>query len=533
MIVSLVRIPKSAWESDLEGSTGNGATDRPLIAVEGITVLFPGVVALADVDFAIRAGQVHALTGENGSGKSTLARVINGTVKPAAGTIHVDGEPTVIANPRQGLGLGIVNISQELTLAPTLSVAENIFLGRLPTNGGRVNWPRLRREARAVLERIGVAVPESAIVGGLNVELQQMVEICRAFSSEARLLILDEATSSLSESATRRLLALVEEQRAKGVAILMISHRMPEVYAAASVATVLRDGRLVGTAPLPGTPEKKLVSMMVGRELDDYYNKREVAQGECVLEVDGLSSFDGVLRPTSLRVNRGEIVGVAGLVGSGKAELGLALGGAVPCDGKVAVAGREVSLGDPRKAIAGGVGFVPDDRKRSALLHNRSVGENFSLAWVKRLSRRGFMNLREERRQVTEAIRRYRVLTPSAGATVTTLSGGNQQKVVLGRTFERDVDVLVLSEPTRGVDVGAKSEIYDLLQTAAEGGAGIVLISSELPELLGIADRIVVFYGGEIKGEFKGRDMHEEAIAHVAVTGASSEAAEPAPEEGA
>ena len=514
-----------------EGS--EGVTDRPLIAVEGITVLFPGVVALSEVDFSIRAGEVHALTGENGSGKSTLARVINGSVKPAAGTIFVEGEPTEIKNPRQGLDLGIVNISQELTLAQDLSVAENIFLGRLPTKAGRVAWSQLRRDAREVLERIGVDVSESAIVGGLNVELQQMVEIARAFSSPARLLILDEATSSLSEQATRRLLQLVEEHRAKGVAILMISHRMPELYAAASVATVLRDGHLVGTVPLPDTPEKKLVSMMVGRELDDYYNKREVAQGECVLEVEELSSHDGVLRPTSLRVNRGEIVGVAGLVGSGKAELGLALGGAVPCQGKVSVAGREVSLGDPRKAIAGGVGFVPDDRKRSAILPNRSVAENFSIAWVRRLSRKGMMNLRSERKLVSEAIRRYRVVTASASSVVTTLSGGNQQKVVLGRTFERDVEVLILSEPTRGVDVGAKSEIYDLLQTAAEGGAGIVLISSELPELLGIADRIVVFYGGEIKAEFKGRDMQEEAIAHVAVTGASSDAPTQTPQEGA
>ncbi|MBS1879248.1 MAG: sugar ABC transporter ATP-binding protein [Actinobacteria bacterium] len=512
-------------------SEGIGQANQPLVAVEGVTVVFPGVVALDNVDFSIGAGEVHALTGENGSGKSTLARVINGTVTPAAGTIYVDGEPTVIANPRQGLDLGIVNISQELTLAQTLSVGENIFLGRLPTNGGRINWAKLRRDSREVLERIGVEVSESAIVGGLNVELQQMVEICRAFSSDARLLILDEATSSLSEAATRRLLQLVAEQRAQGVAVLMISHRMPELYAAASIATVLRDGKLVGTAPLPETTEKKLVSMMVGRELEDYYNKRQVAQGDCVLEVDDLTSVDGVLRPTSLRVNRGEIVGVAGLVGSGKAELGLALGGAVACDGRVVVAGREVSLGDPRKAIAGGVGFVPDDRKRSALLPNRSVGENFSLAWVKRLSRRGLLNLRDERKKVSEAIRRYRVITASAASVITTLSGGNQQKVVLGRTFERDVDVLVLSEPTRGVDVGAKSEIYDLLQTAAEGGAGIVLISSELPELLGIADRIVVFYGGEIKAEFKGRDMQEEAIAHVAVTG-SSDAPEQTPQKG-
>jgi ABC-type sugar transport system ATPase subunit len=499
------------------------AAGPPLVEVRGATVIFPGVVALDGVDFSIRAGEVHALTGENGSGKSTLARVINGSASPVAGEIYFEGELTAIANPRQGLDLGVVNISQELTLAPTLTVAENIFLGRLPTTAGRVDWGRLRRDARGVLERIGVYVSETAIVGDLNVELQQMVEIARAFSSEAKLLILDEATSSLSESATLRLLELVTEHRDGGVAVLMISHRMPELYAVASVATVLRDGKLVGTAPLPGTTEKQLVSMMVGRELDDYYNKREIKQGEFVLEVDRLASEDGVLRETSLRVNRGEIVGVAGLVGSGKAELGLALGGAVRTQGTVKVAGREVKMGDPRRAIAGGVGFVPDDRKRSALLPNRSVAENFSLPWIRRFSRSGFLKIREERRAVAKSIDRYRVITASAGSVITTLSGGNQQKVVLGRTFELDVDVLVLSEPTRGVDVGAKSEIYDLLQSAAEDGAGIVLISSELPELLGLADRVVVFFGGEIKGEFKREEMQEEAVAHVAVTGARAD----------
>ncbi len=239
---------------------------------------------------------MHALTGENGSGKSTLARVINGSAKPDEGEIYFEGELTTIDTPRQGLDLGVVNISQELTLAPTLTVAENIFLGRLPTSGGRVDWGRLRRDAREVLQNIGLDVSETAIVGDLNVELQQMVEISRAFSSEAKLLILDEATSSLSESATRRLLSLVNEHRENGVAVLMITHRMAELYAVCSMATVLRDGHLVGTAPLPETTERKLVSMMVGRELDDYYNKREIKHGECVLELDGLASEDGVLQ---------------------------------------------------------------------------------------------------------------------------------------------------------------------------------------------------------------------------------------------
>jgi ABC-type sugar transport system ATPase subunit len=493
--------------------------DAPLIELRGITKAFPGVVALDGVDLTVRSAEVHALTGENGSGKSTLARVINGSVQPDAGTITVDGRRQRIPDPRAALRLGIVTISQELTLAPTLSVAENIFLGRLPRRMGRVDWGLLRRRAREVLDRLDVHVDPTTTVDRLSLEIQQEVEIARAISSEARLLILDEATSSLSEAATQRLLDVVEQQRASGVAVLMISHRMPELYAAASCATVLRDGQLVGTCGLPETNQGRLVSMMVGRELGDLYGKREIDKGEAVLEVTDVATLNGALHPTSLQVRRGEILGVAGLVGSGKAELGMALGGAIPCTGSVRVGGEEVALGDPRSTLGGGIGFVPDDRKRSALLPTRSVSENFSIAWNGRLSKRGLLDTREERRMVRDAITRYGVITASAANRITTLSGGNQQKVVLGRMFALGVDVLVLSEPTRGIDVGAKSEIYRLMQEAAAQGAAIVLISSELPELLGIADRVVVFFRGEVRAEFSRGGMREEDLAHVAVTG--------------
>jgi ABC-type sugar transport system ATPase subunit len=283
----------------------------------------------------------------------------------------------------------------------------------------------------------------------------------------------------------------------------------------------------MGTGPLPHTTEQRLVAMMVGRELGDYYGKRKVDQGASVVETRDLASLDGILKPTSLQVRRGEILGVAGLVGSGKAELGLALGGAIPCTGTAEVNAKEVALGNPRTTLAGGIGFVPDDRKRQALLPTRSVGENFSIAWNGMLSRYGLMNMREERQMVRDSIKRYGVVTTSAASRITTLSGGNQQKVVLGRMFALGVDVLVLSEPTRGVDVGAKSEIYRLMQDAADRGAAIILISSELPELIGIADRIVVFYRGEIRGEFLGDEMQEDDIAHVAVTGARLSDAHP------
>ncbi len=297
---------------------------------------------------------------------------------------------------------------------------------------------------------------------------------------------------------------------------------MPELYEVASIATVLRDGRLVDSVPLPRTPEQQLVRLMVGRELGDYYGKRTIARGEVVLEVEGLTSNDGRLKPTSLTLHRGEILGIAGLVGSGKGELAQALGGAIPSRGRVRVAGREVSVRDPRAALAGGIGFVPDDRKRAALLPTRSVAENFSIAWSD-LSRGGLLDVRGERRRVRDAIGRYGVVTASSQQLITTLSGGNQQKVVLGRVFACNPDVLVLGEPTRGIDVGAKAEVYRLMQEATAAGAGVIVVSSELPELLGIADRILVFFGGEVRAEFDADGLDEEAIAHVAVSGSPLE----------
>ncbi|HEY4277990.1 MAG TPA: sugar ABC transporter ATP-binding protein [Conexibacter sp.] len=491
----------------------------PFLRLRGIDKSYPGVQALSRVDLTVAPGEVHALTGENGSGKSTLAKVVAGVVQPDAGTIELDGRRITISNPAAALRHGIVLISQELTLAPTLSVAENVYLGRLPRTPMRtIDWRTVHRHAREVLDRLDVHVDTHRPVGELSVELQQEVEIARAMSSPARLLILDEATSSLSEAATARLLTLVKQRRDEGVAVLTISHRMPELYEVSSIATVLRDGHLVGSVPLPQTPERELVRLMVGRELGDYYGKRKIDRGEVVLELDGVCTADGKLKPTSFQLRRGEILGVAGLVGSGKGELAQALGGAIQSSGRVRVNGRVVSLRDPRTTLAGGIGFVPDDRKRAALLPTRSVAENFSLAWGD-LSRGGILDVRAERRRVREAIRRYGVVTASPQHLITTLSGGNQQKVVLGRVFALGLDVLVLGEPTRGIDVGAKAQVYRLMQEAAEAGAGVLVVSSELPELLGIADRILVFFGGEVRGEFDAEGLEEETVAHVAVAG--------------
>jgi ABC-type sugar transport system ATPase subunit len=491
-----------------------------ILRLEGISKAFPGTKALQQVDFTIRAGEVHALTGENGSGKSTLSKVLSGMIQPDSGRIFVDGRETALPSPADAIARGIVIISQELTLAPTLSVAENIFLGRLPrTRLGLVDWARLMRDAEAALDRLGVHVSPRAKVSSLSLELQQEVEIARALSANARVLILDEATSSLSEAATRRLLDLVVAERDRGLAVVMITHRMPEIYAVASVATVLRDGRLVDTVDLATTPEQTLVRLMVGREIGDFFGKRAIAIGETVIEIDALHMPGGILAPTTLQVRRGEIFGVAGLVGSGKSEFALALGGAIESAGQVRIKGRPVQLGDPRHAIAAGIGFVPEDRKASALLLVRSVLENFSLAWLERLSRGGILDTRREAAEVGQAIRDYQVVTGSATVAISTLSGGNQQKVILGRSFARRPDILVLSEPTRGIDVGAKSEIYRMLQDAAEAGAAVIVVSSELPELLGIADRIGVFFEGSMEQIFERSEADEESLAHIAVAG--------------
>jgi ribose transport system ATP-binding protein len=487
--------------------------------MRGIRKDFPGVRALDDVDLEVRASEIHALAGENGSGKSTLAKILYGALTPDTGTVEIDGEPVTFANPRQAIRHGVIAISQELTLAPTLTVAENILMGRLPRRGRFVDWREANRCALEALAELGVAVDPNRRVGALSVELQQEVEVARAVSAHPRVLVLDEATSSLSEAATERLLHRLEQLRARGVAILFISHRLRELYQCASRATVLRDGRLVGTAPLPETPERRLVGMMVGREITDLFNKRTIAPGRPALVVEGLSTEDGAVREASLEVREGEIVGLAGLVGCGKTELGLAIAGAVPSTGDVRVLGEDVRLRSPRDAIRSQIGFVPEDRKRSAILPTRSVGKNLSLAWMKKLTRLGLINLAEERRLGQSTVRRFSVRTPSLATQIVNLSGGNQQKIVLGRWFALAPRVVVLAEPTRGIDVGAKSEVYGFIQEMAAEGAAILMVSSELPELLGLADRILVMFRGHIAAEFDPQTTDEEQIAHVALGG--------------
>jgi ABC-type sugar transport system ATPase subunit len=497
----------------------------PIVEMRGITKSFPGVQALDGVDFTLVPGEIHALAGENGSGKSTLMKILYGGLTADSGSIRVGGEPVSIGSSGRALQLGIVAITQELTLAPTLSVAENVLVGQLPTRAGVIDWRKARSRVRPVLDQLGVRVDARTRVGELSIELQQEIEIARAVSHKSRVLILDEATSSLSEAATERLLERLEQLRGDGVAIVFVSHRLRELYVCASRATVLRDGRLIGVAPLPETGERELIRMMVGREIADLYGKRQLEHQHPVLEVRDLSSHDGTVMDVSLGIRAGEILGVAGLVGSGKSELGLVLAGMLRGDGTVRVLDRTLQLGSPRRSIAAGIGFVPEDRKRSGLFMNRSVRENLTATWMEGLARLGVVNTLRERRLAHATAKRFAVRTRSLEANIAELSGGNQQKVVIARWLALSPAVVVLTEPTRGIDVGAKSEVYRFIQNLAATGAAILMISSELPELLGLADRIAVMYRGRIVGEFEAATATEEQLAHAALGGADDVAA--------
>ncbi len=504
------------------GSTATAEAGSP-VAVQAVRLAkgFPGVRALDGVSLDLRPGEIHALAGENGSGKSTLAKIIYGRYIPDTGHLELNGRPVVLGSLKRAAEHGIAAVTQELTLAPTLSVAENIAMGRLTGPRLRmVNWRRVRREVRKLLDELSVDVDERTTVAELSIELQQEVEIARALFRRPSVLVVDEATSALSEMAAARLLSRLRELRDAGVAVLFISHRMRELYQCADTVTVLRDGQHICTKPMADTQENELVRLMVGRELPELFGKRRTSTSSVVsLEASGLTTVDGAVRDVSFTVRQGEIIGVAGLPGCGKAELGLAIAGAVHSGGDVHVGGQRVILRNPRAAIRAGIAFLPDDRQRAALFPTLSIQRNLSVAWHSRLTRGGLVKRGLEDAWTGETLRRFHVRMTGPGAPVTGLSGGNQQKVVLARCVSMDPAVVVLAEPTRGIDVGAKAEIYQIMHDLAEAGKSIIVISSELPELLGVCERILVMRRGRISAEFGYAEASEEAITHAAMGG--------------
>ncbi len=484
----------------------------------GIRKAFPGVVALDGVDLEVRRGEVHVLLGENGAGKSTLMKILSGAYDKDAGEIWIGGARVEIAGPRHARQLGVGVIYQELTLVPTLSAAENILLGREP-----LRWPwlidrrRQRLRAQEVLGQVGATFDASALVASLSLAERQMVEIARALSLDARILIMDEPTSALSERETRALFASVRRLTARGVAVVYISHRLAEIFEIGQRVTVLRDGRRVATRDVASADRRELVRLMADRDVDDRVPKRSTGVGDEVLRVESLERR-GVLHDVSFAVRAGEIVCLAGLMGSGRTEVARALFGADPIDGgEIHVRGRRNRLRSPRDAIRARIGLVPEDRKGQGLVLGLSVRKNITLPVLRILSRFGIVRARSERDLGARFVRELRVKTASPEHRVLDLSGGNQQKVVLAKWLASNVDVLILDEPTRGIDVAAKQEVYQLINRLAADGVGILLISSELPEVVGLADRVVVMREGRAVAELSRHEATAERIMGFAV----------------
>jgi ribose transport system ATP-binding protein len=486
--------------------------------MRGIRKSFPGVLALDGVDLEVAAGEVHVLLGENGAGKSTLMKILSGALRSDEGTVELAGEPVAIRDPAHAQALGIRTIYQELNLVPQLSAAENVFLGREPVRGFGcfVDRAHAEREAAASLARLGVEIDVSRPVSELGIAEQQMVEVAKALHGEARVLIMDEPTSALTASEIEALFATIGRLTADGVAVVYISHRLEELARVGHRVTVLRDGRHVSTHRVGEVSLGELVRLMANRELKEHFPKRRAPRGDELLRVEGLCY--GILKDVAFSLHRGEVLGLAGLLGAGRTELARAVTGAdPPRSGRVAIKGLPVVARGPRDAIRRGIGFLPEDRKTQGLVLERSVTENLSLPSAPRLSRFGWMDRRAERQLAERGVASLRIRTPSLEQQVVYLSGGNQQKVVLGKWLAADVDVLVIDEPTRGIDVAAKVEIYEEMNRLTARGAGILMVSSELPELLGMSDRILVLREGRIVAELDAARATQEHVLRAAL----------------
>jgi ABC-type sugar transport system ATPase subunit len=500
----------------------------PLFELEGIGKSFPGVRALEGVDLEIRAGEIHAVVGENGAGKSTLMNILSGVYSPDRGSLRMRGEPTRFKDTRDAQEHGVAMIHQELSLAPHLRVAENIFIGRLPRAAlGFVSAARLRAEAQAILARLKVSTfGTETRVGELSTSQMQLVEIGKALSLRASVLVMDEPTSSLTASETSMLLGLMRSLALDGVAILFVSHRLDEVFEVAHRITVLRDGRLIATLPRSEAGRDRVVACMVGREFAKAFQRTHPvfrAEETPALEVRGLESGAQV-RGVSFSVRRGEILALTGLVGAGRTETVETIFGARPQQGgEVLIDGRPVRLRHPADGVAHGLGLVPEGRKIQGIFPGRSVKENMTITRLGQLCRFGFVDAARETRAAEEWARRLRVKTPSLLQGMRLLSGGNQQKAIFGRWLLNASRILFLDEPTHGVDVGAKEEIYRIVDELAGRGAAVVLISSELPEVLTLADRIVVMREGRVVSEMDHRSATQEGIMHAALGGRTAD----------
>ncbi len=490
---------------------------RVLFEMKGIGKSFPGVKALEGVNLTIREGQVHALLGENGAGKSTLIKILSGAYTRDEGEIFFDGKPADIRNPGDAETLGISTIYQEFNLTPNMTIAENIFLGHLPTKAGRIDWATVKSKSRALLDSLEVNLPVDRMTGTLSVAQQQMVEIAKALNRNTRILIMDEPSAVLSEKDIDNLFAVVRRLQSTGIGIVYISHRLKEIFQLADEVTVLKDGRYVDTRQVAEVDMDDLVRLMIGRDLSDVFPKRQAEPGEVVLEVSHLAQAH-LARDVSFQLRAGEIIGFAGITGSGRTEVARVIFGADRATaGDMTLFGKPYRPRSPRDAINHGVALVTEDRKRQGLLLKLQVYFNTTVSGLDRLTSFGVLRLKDEMTLVRKWITNLRIKTPSPEFLVVNMSGGNQQKVVLARWLSLGIKVFIMDEPTRGIDVGSKAEIYQIMTDLADQGVAIIMISSELPEVLGMSDRVMVMREGRMVKELSRAEATEEKVMMYAV----------------
>ena len=490
-----------------------------LLRAVNITKSYAGVHALKDASFELNGGEVHALVGENGAGKSTLIKIITGAVLHDGGELYLNDEEIRENSPALSKSRGIAAIYQQPALFPELTVAENIAIGQERTGFlGAVDWKARRRIARELLDRVGAKIDTETVASDLSMPQQQLVEIARALGSDAKVLIFDEPTASLSEEDTQNLFRVIRELREEGVGMIYISHRLEELPVIADRVTVLRDGLTIGTEEMADVTSEQLIKLMVGRELSAVFPKREVEIGDTIFELKDLGSREVGIKNINLSVRAGEIVGVAGLIGAGRTELAKAIFGIVESDeGEILLRGNSMHFGHPSEAIDVGIAYLPEDRRKHGVVLDFPISANITLASLKKLSGFGGMNFGREKEIAADYTRRLGVKTPAIFSAVSTLSGGNQQKVALSRWLMTQPSVLILDEPTQGIDVGAKAEIHELMMELAEQGVAILMISSELPEVLGMSDRVAVMKGGTIVKIFDRAEATQDKILSVAL----------------
>lgn len=497
-----------------------------VLRATALTKNYDGVRALRNGSLSLRAGEVHALIGENGAGKSTLTKIITGAVSADGGELRVFSNVLDQNTPNLARSLGIAAIYQQPSIFPDLSVAENIALSLEAGRPGlRVNWKKRNETARTLLQTVGAELSPGRLAHSLSMAEQQMVEIAKAIGADARILLMDEPTALLSEHEANRLFSLIRRLRERGVAIVYISHRLEEILSIADRITVLRDGETVTTRDAAGVSKADLIQLMVGRAVESVYPKRPVQPGEVALAVEGLSNATSGLRDIRFHVRRGEILGFAGLVGCGRTELARTLFGLTPVDGDVRVLGRPVRLRTPSEAIAAGIAYLPEDRRQHGVILDMPIAHNISMAHLSAVSRASLIDTAQEDALAEQYRERLRIKCPGVHVPAGALSGGNQQKVALARWLATSPTILILDEPTQGVDVGSKAEIHELVLTLAEQGVAILLISSELPEVIGMSDRICVMHAGTIAGVLEREDCTQERVMSLAFGHGVAEAA--------